>query len=123
MNGKCQKIANRLSVNKNVHFLGRRNDIPELLKISNLAVSSSKREGLPINVIESQLCGLPIVAYKCRGCSEIINNKTGKIIRNKNDFINAIEYYYERRHRIVNKDIDRYFIKNILKKMKKIYRV
>lgn len=52
---------------KNVHFLGYRNDIPKLLKISNLAVASSLRERLPVNLLEAMYVGLPIVATDCRG--------------------------------------------------------
>jgi len=36
-----------------VGSLGYRKDIPELLAIANVAVSSSKREGLPVNVLEA----------------------------------------------------------------------
>ena len=71
LNGKYQKLAKKLNLENRVHFLGFRSDIPELLQISNLAVSASKREGLPVNLIESAFASLPIVATDCRGNRDI----------------------------------------------------
>ncbi|MBR3143735.1 DUF1919 domain-containing protein [Candidatus Saccharibacteria bacterium] len=72
INGKYQKLANKLGVDKNVHFLGFRNDISELMQISDVAVSASKREGLPVNLIEAAMLGLPIVATDCRGNRDVV---------------------------------------------------
>jgi glycosyltransferase involved in cell wall biosynthesis len=44
-----------------VHFLGKRQDIPEVLSSLDLFVFSSLREGLPIAVIEAMTVGLPCV--------------------------------------------------------------
>ena len=74
LNGKCQKLTKKLGLENQVHFLGFRNDIDKLLKISDLAVSSSKQEGLPVNLIEAAFCGLPIVATACRGNRDVSNN-------------------------------------------------
>lgn len=61
-----------------VEFLGYRNDISNLTKISDLAFSASKREGLPVNIIEALACGIPVVASMNRGhCSLIQNGKNG----------------------------------------------
>lgn len=76
MNGLYQKQAIKLGVEKNAHFLGYRNDVPKLLKISDLAVSTSKREGLPLNIIEALMCGLPVVATNCRGNRDLIEEGT-----------------------------------------------
>lgn len=64
-----------------VHFLGYRNDIASLLQMCDLAVASSYREGLPVNIMEAMACGLPVIATDNRGHRElIINNKNGWII-------------------------------------------
>lgn len=81
LNGYYQKMAKEKNVDKNVHFLGYRNDIPRLLKISNVAVSTSKREGLPINIIEAMYVGLPVVATNCRGNRDLIEDgKNGYLV-------------------------------------------
>lgn len=78
---ECQKQAVRLDIEKMVDFLGFRNDIENLLKMSDLAVASSLREGLPVNVMEAMACGLPVIATDNRGHRElIVNHKNGWII-------------------------------------------
>lgn len=49
---------------KNVHFLGIRNDIPELLNTMDVFVLTSKTEGFPITVIESQVVGVRTIVSK-----------------------------------------------------------
>lgn len=71
LNGKCQKLAKDLGLENQVHFLGFRNDIPELLQISDVAVSSSRQEGLPVNLLEAAFRGIPIVATDCRGNRDV----------------------------------------------------
>lgn len=61
-------------VQNEVDFLGHRSDIDELLKISDVAVASSRREGLPVNVAEAMACGLPLVASSNRGHCELVTN-------------------------------------------------
>lgn len=79
LNGKYQKLAKKLGVEKNVHFLGFRKDISELLQISDVAVSASKREGLPVNLIEAGMLGVPIVATDCRGNRDVCKKVDGVV--------------------------------------------
>lgn len=68
----CRDLTVRLGVEGMVDFLGYRGDIPELLPICDIAVASSLREGLPVNIMEAMACGLPIVASSNRGHSELV---------------------------------------------------
>ena len=78
---ECQELAERLGITEMVDFLGYRDDIETLLKISDVAVASSLREGLPVNIMEAMACGLPVIATDNRGHRELIkNNKNGWII-------------------------------------------
>lgn len=93
MNGKCQKLVDRLNLNNQIHFLGFRKDIPMLLKISDLAITSSKQEGLPVNVMEAICCGLPVVATACRGNRDLIKDgKNGYVvgINDKKEFCKKV---------------------------------
>ena len=90
LNGKYQRLAEKLNVENNVHFLGNRSDIPKLLKISNVAVSSSKREGFPINLIEARECNLKIVASNCRGNRDIARISNNAVYNNKEEFCKTI---------------------------------
>ncbi len=96
MNGECQKLVNDLNLNDQIHFLGFRKDVPELLAISDLAVSSSKQEGLPVNVMEAMYCGLPLVVTACRGNRDLIENgKNGYIvgINDSKEFCEKVLYF------------------------------
>ncbi|HFI0683483.1 TPA: glycosyltransferase, partial [Streptococcus suis] len=79
--------SNRL--NERIFLLGYRDDIPNLLHISDLAVSASVREGLPVNIIEAMMVGLPIIVNGCRGNKDLVN-KNGFVI-NDNNIVQWIE--------------------------------
>ena len=125
-NGFCEKIIVEEKIT-NIHLLGYRKDIPKLLKISDLALSSSKREGLGLNLIEAIYCGLPVLALDNRGHRDIIvNGQNGYIISQK-DPINELLYFFTekinngKKFKTNKKTIDRFLIDNVMKKMKKIY--
>lgn len=90
LDNKIGLLINKLNLS-NVHLLGFRTDIPELLKISDLALSSSKSEGLPVNIIEAMASGLPIVATNCRGNRDLVENGINGFIVNQNDSVNFID--------------------------------
>jgi len=71
---KLQSIVKTYSLDDNINFLGYRNDVDSLLKISDIFLASSKREGLGIAVIEAMATGLPIIATDNRGHRELIKN-------------------------------------------------
>lgn len=96
MSGKCQQLARDYNIDNQIHFLGFRHDIPKLLKISDLSVTSSVREGLPVNVMEAIYCGLPVVATDCRGNRDLIEDgKNGYVVdlNDNNDFCDKILYF------------------------------
>ena len=77
----CKELARSLDVIQSIDFLGFRNDIEELFPICDIAVASSLREGLPVNIMEAMACGLPVVASENRGHRELItNHKNGWLI-------------------------------------------
>jgi glycosyltransferase involved in cell wall biosynthesis len=55
-------------------FTGHRDDIPELIAISDVVVRPSDMEGLPINLIEAMLMEKPVVATGIAGVPEMINH-------------------------------------------------
>jgi glycosyltransferase EpsD len=101
LGGKYQEIVKELNLSKNIHFLGFRKDIPKLLKISDLAVSSSLREGLPVNIIESMFVGLPVLATSCRGVNDLKHNNKFFTIVAKNDH----KMLVDKLKKIVDKDV------------------
>ena len=69
-----QQLADELGVSKQVHFLGYRRDIAALYKSSDLCTLTSLREGLPVACIEALSSGIPVIAAKNRGTSDLISN-------------------------------------------------
>ncbi|ULL13903.1 glycosyltransferase family 1 protein [Paenibacillus sp. H1-7] len=72
MQEDCRQLARELGVEEMIDFLGYRKDIDTLLPLCDVAVASSLREGLPVNILEAMACGLPVVVSANRGHSELI---------------------------------------------------
>ena len=61
-----------------VTFLGDREDVPELLRGSDLFVLGSRSEGMPLAILEAMSAGLPCVATDVGGVAEtIVDGETG----------------------------------------------
>ncbi|MBG9473209.1 glycosyltransferase family 4 protein [Priestia megaterium] len=77
----CRELAANLGIFHMVEFLGYRNDLQKIVPMCDVAVASSLREGLPVNIMEAMACGLPVVALDNRGHRELVhNNKNGWVI-------------------------------------------
>ena len=125
-----KKKVKEMELEKHIIFTGYRKDIDEFLKFSDISVASSIREGLPVNIIESMACGLPVVATKNRGHRELIKNeKNGFIIdlNNVEDFANKVIELFENesiRDEMRNynlKHVNKYSVNKVIDEMKKIY--
>jgi sugar transferase (PEP-CTERM/EpsH1 system associated) len=67
-----QDEARRLNVNRRVHFLGTRGDIPKILGSLDVFVLSSTNEGLSVSLLEAMAAACPIVATAVGGNSTLI---------------------------------------------------
>lgn len=65
---------------KDILFLGRRNDIIPIMKQLNLVVLPSYSEGLPRTILEAFACGCPVVATDVAGTGEIITDKKNGLL-------------------------------------------
>ncbi|MBQ9729964.1 MAG: glycosyltransferase family 4 protein [Clostridia bacterium] len=59
---------------ENVKLLGYRTDLEKFVYATDIVVSASYREGLPLNVMEAMICKKPVVASKNRGHNELVRN-------------------------------------------------
>jgi glycosyltransferase involved in cell wall biosynthesis len=76
-----EEQARTLRLGERVRFLGRRDDVPDLMKAADLYVMTSVREGLPGSVVEAQASGLPCVATRCGGPEEVVaDGVTGVVV-------------------------------------------
>ena len=81
LRAEYERLAAELKISGQVRLLGYRTDMDTLLAAADVAVSSSRREGLPINVVEAMLSGLPVVATRIRGHIDLENDgETGFLV-------------------------------------------
>ncbi len=125
-NGYYQEMVKNKNLENNVIFLGFRKDITQLMKISNIALSSSLREGLPVNIMEAFASGLPVISNDCRGARDLIENgKNGFVVTSENEMVQKIEFLLKDHEKsICNNNIEKikeYSISKIIIKMSKIY--
>jgi len=77
--------ARAAGVENVVHFIGTRQDIPDLLALSDIFVLPSLWEGMPNSVLEAMAMGTPVVATNVDGTPEVINDfKTGLLVPPEN---------------------------------------
>lgn len=69
---ELETLAARLGVADRVRLLGFRCDIAALLTACDLFCLPSKREGLPVSLIESIAAGTPALASNARGCADVL---------------------------------------------------
>jgi glycosyltransferase involved in cell wall biosynthesis len=79
--GKLDALVDKLGLRSSVHMLGRRDDMPAVYASLDLLVSSSRREGLPMAILEGMASRLPVVATAVGGVPTIIlDGKTGVLV-------------------------------------------
>jgi len=130
LENKYKKRVEQLDIKDNVDFLGYRNDIPNLLMLSDIVVASSKREGLPVNIMEAMGTGLPLVVTNIRGHRDLVNDGENGFVVDIDDvkgFANSIEELYkdeQLRHKFGNRSyelVQKYSLENVINEMKLIY--
>lgn len=82
---KLKKMAEDLGVKEQVHFLGFRTDIKELLRAADIFLFTSKQEGLARSLMEAMASGLPCVASKIRGNTDLLDEGKGGYLREVTD--------------------------------------
>ena len=74
----CRDYAEYLEVGHRVVFPGQVSDMSPWYAAADCAVSASRSEGLPFNIMEAMYCGLPVVATDVKGnCDLIRSEETG----------------------------------------------
>jgi glycosyltransferase involved in cell wall biosynthesis len=58
------------------HFCGRRDDMADLFRASDVVVHAGMIEGMPLGLLEAQACGKPVVAYRVAGVPEAVLHET-----------------------------------------------
>jgi glycosyltransferase involved in cell wall biosynthesis len=94
-NGPLESVlksrVKELNLEKNTIFLKNRQDIPDIMKISDVFVFPSNYEGLPLALIEAMASGLPVIASKIDVLREIVDDGIDGILVENNDCVKLAE--------------------------------
>lgn len=72
LRGECEALAQRLGVADRVRFPGHIRDMGLWYAMADAAVSASRSEGLPFNIMEAMYAGLPVIASDVKGHQDLI---------------------------------------------------
>lgn len=130
LKNELEELVHSLHLDEIVSFLGFRSDVAEIYRISDIFVFPSFREGLSVALMEAMANGLPIIATKIRGNTDLIKeNKGGKLIAatDINGFASSIkmlackEKTRQEMGRFNQKYIELFSLDTVNKKMISIY--
>lgn len=125
-----ENLVQELSIESQVHFLGFRRDIFQLLTAADIFMLSSQQEGLPRSTMEAMVFGLPCVLSNIRGNTDLVKNKDGGYLcdaNNANQYAEAINCLVgsrelrERMGKVNRHNIEALDLPNINHQMRDIY--
>ena len=94
MRAALVRQTSELGLDRMVSFVGRRDDVPELLRTADIYVRPSLTESMPMGVLEAMSSGLAVIASDVGATSEIINpGRNGLMVapRSVTDLRSALE--------------------------------
>lgn len=80
-----ENLIAELGLQNNVKLLGYVTNLEDYQHIADMCVSCSRREGLPLNIVEAMMSGTPVVATVNRGHRELITDKKNGYLVSIND--------------------------------------
>lgn len=126
-----KKLIEKYNLTNVVKIIGFNDEVSKYLDISDLVISVSKQEGLPLNIMEAMYKEKPIIVTDCRGNRDLIKNNVNGLVVGLNNCEELIEaiYYFKNNYEDVNeygkknrKLVGKYSVKSVMPKMKKIYK-
>lgn len=91
---ELKKTTKETEMSDSVLFLGRRTDIPDLLKLIDVLMIPSSFEGFPLAGLEASAAGVPVVACDIGGAKEFVEvSRGGSLFRfdDPEDAANQVE--------------------------------
>lgn len=119
----------KLGLEKTVSFLGYRNDVGALYGLADAFIFPSFREGLSLALMEAMASGLPLIASRIRGNTDLISNGVEGILVDisPSEIAAGIEKLYDNpllctQYALAAKEkIQQFSIEKTLEKMDAIY--
>ncbi len=77
---ECRRLATELGIQDRVYFPGHVSPISRWYAMADGAVSASRSEGLPFNIMEAMYKGLPIVASAVKGHTDLLSHEQSGLL-------------------------------------------
>ena len=90
---QCRQVAMELGVQGRVHFLGVRNDVPQLLTASDIVLVSSHIEGFSLAAVEGMAAAKPVLVSDVPGVAAVVT--PGAILFEQGNAMQLAEYISE----------------------------
>jgi glycosyltransferase involved in cell wall biosynthesis len=82
LESELRALSEALDLSKSVIFVGYAPDVRPYLEAADIFVLPSRREGLPLAVLEAMACGLPCVVTDAGGNSEAVSHgRSGLVVK------------------------------------------
>ncbi len=78
---EAKRLVSRPEMQGSIILTGFREDVPRLMRASDVFVLPSWREGMPRSILEAMACGIAVVATDIRGSrEEVVDGETGILV-------------------------------------------
>jgi glycosyltransferase involved in cell wall biosynthesis len=77
---EMRQLAAEMGLAGRVHFLGQRQDIPDLLAALDIFVLPSHSEGVSLALLEAMAAGLPVIATTVGGLPEVVRHEENGLL-------------------------------------------
>lgn len=127
LDGKLRKVIDSKGLNSVIKLVDFTDDICPYLDISNVVISFSRQEGLPLNVMEAIYKNKMLIVSGCRGNIDLVkDNINGFIVDNERELYEKIKYVSDNYNELMKKydrgiDIMKYSADSILEEVSNIY--
>lgn len=124
------KLAAENGLSEQVHLLGFRNDIPDIIHACDIFAFPSFHEGLPVSLSEAMAGGLPVVCSEIRGNVDLVRNgKNGFLAdpADNNSWVRVLTVMLHDRKmldtftKVSGKVINKYSIDSVYDEIKNVY--
>ena len=78
--GRIKQMIQELKLEKNIHLLGFRHDVPALMKALDVFLMTSKTEGMGSILLEAFDLGTPVVATAAGGIPELVTDRVNGLL-------------------------------------------
>jgi glycosyltransferase involved in cell wall biosynthesis len=78
--GRIKQMMQEMNLEKNIHLLGFRQDIPALMKTLDVFLMTSKTEGMGSILLEAFDIGTPVVATAAGGIPELVTDRVNGLL-------------------------------------------